>query len=89
MINKLNPIIFAGPALLDTIASFLSFTGLALISASTYQILKMLSMVFVVFLSIIALGKRYNLAQYLALLAITFGLTVVTLTDIYAAEHNN
>ena len=49
----------------------------------------MLSMVFVVFLSIIALGKRYNLAQYLALLAITFGLTVVTLTDIYAAEHHN
>ena len=34
--NKLNPVTFAIPALLDTIGSFAGFTGLMLISPSTY-----------------------------------------------------
>ena len=34
--NKLNPLVFSAPAFLDTIGSFLNFTGLALITASTY-----------------------------------------------------
>jgi len=34
--NKVNPMVFSAPALLDVIGSFLNFTGLALISASTY-----------------------------------------------------
>ena len=84
----MNPLVFAGPALLDTIASFLQFTGLALISASTYQILKMLCMVFTVFLSIVIFRRRYTLGQYLAILAVVCGLTVVTLSDIYVAVHH-
>ena len=51
----------AAPALLDTMGSFLNFTGLALISASTFQIMKMLCMVFVVLLSVTVLRKRYSL----------------------------
>ena len=34
--NKLSPLTFAIPALLDTIGSFAGFTGLMLISPSTY-----------------------------------------------------
>ena len=59
--NKVNPIIFAVPALFDTIGSFAGFTGLMLISPSTYQILKMLCMVFVVILSVTVLRKSYSL----------------------------
>ena len=56
-----------------------------LISASSYQILKMLCMVFVVLLSVIILRRVYNLAQYLALLVVIGGLTIVTLSDVYSA----
>ena len=34
--NKANPCLFLTPSLLDVCGSFLNFTGLALISASTY-----------------------------------------------------
>ena len=34
--NKINPFVFSAPALLDTLGSFLNFTGLMLISASTF-----------------------------------------------------
>lgn len=57
--NKLNPLVFTAPAFLDTIGSFLNFTGLALISASSYQIMKMLCMPFVVLLSITVMRKSY------------------------------
>ena len=82
MKNKVNPIIFSAPALLDTLGSFLNFTGLVLISASTYQIMKMLTMVFVVLLSITVLRKRYSIIQYLAVILVVAGLLLVTLFDI-------
>lgn len=59
--NKMNPFVFSCPALLDTIASFLQSTGLALISASTYQILKTLCMVFTVFLSLVVFRRKYTI----------------------------
>ena len=34
--NKARPMLFLGPAILDTVGSFLNFTALAYISASTY-----------------------------------------------------
>ena len=34
--NKINPLVFSAPAFLDVIGSFLNFTGLTLISASSY-----------------------------------------------------
>ena len=58
--NKANPCLFLAPSILDVCGSFLNFTGLALISASTYQILKMLSLVFVALLSVTLLGRRYS-----------------------------
>ena len=72
--------------MLDTFGSFLNFTGLMLISASSYQILKMLCMVFVVLLSVIVFRRIYSLTQYLALLVVISGLTIVTLSDVFAAS---
>ena len=86
--NKLNPLTFTIPALLDTIGSFAGFTGLMLISPSTYQILKMLCMVFVVMLSVIVFRKNYSYIQYAAVLTVILGLTVVTLADIYKSGNS-
>ena len=58
--NKANPWLFAAPAFLDACGSFLNFTGLALISASSFYMLTMLSMVFTVFLSVVFLRKNYS-----------------------------
>ena len=68
--------------MLDVIGSFLNFTGLALISASTYQILKMLSLVFVTFLSVTLLGRKYGFVQYMAIAVVITGLTIVSLQSI-------
>ena len=76
--HQLNPLIIAAPALLGTIGSFLSFTGLALISASTYQVLKMLCMLFTVLLSVTVLNRRYTFLQYLAIFSVMAGLLIVT-----------
>ena len=53
-----------------------------MISASTYQILKMLCMVFVVFFSVLIFKRRYNFVQTMAVVAVIAGLTVVTLADL-------
>ena len=66
--------------------SFLNFTGLALISASTYQIMKMLSMVFVVLLSVTVLKKKYSFIQYLAVALVMFGLLFISVVDIYGVD---
>ena len=36
VVNKINPLIFTAPAILDTFGSALNFTGLLMIAASTY-----------------------------------------------------
>ena len=72
--------------MLDTVGSFLGFTGLMLISPSTYQILKMLCMVFTVVLSVAVLRKSYSFVQYMAVMTVIGGLTVVTLADIYKSK---
>jgi len=84
--NKANPLIFTAPALLDTLGSFCNFTGLVLISASTFQIMKMLCMVFVVLLSVTVMQKRYTILQYLSLGLVVCGLLFVSLMDIWGAK---
>jgi len=84
--NKMNPLVFSAPAFLDTIGSFLNFTGLALISASSYQIMKMLCMPFVFLLSITVMRKSYLAIQYIAILVVICGLLFVSLQDIWNAD---
>ena len=85
-INKINPLIFTAPAILDSLGSSLNFTGLVMIAASTYQIMRMLCMVFVVIFSVTLFRKTYTMLQYMALLFIMGGLLQVTLFDILEAE---
>lgn len=59
-----------------------------LISPSTYQILKMLCMVFVVALSVLIFSRSYSLTQYFAIATVIGGLTIVTLADIYKSGPN-
>lgn len=80
---------FLAPATLDFFASFLQFTALAFISASSYQILKMLQMPFVVVLSIIFLKRQFSVAQYLSVGTVIMGLAIVTLTDIFGSSNGS
>ena len=67
------------------LGSWLCFTGLALITASTYQILKMFSLIFVVLLSVTLLQKRYNLVQWLSVLIVMGGLLIVSFESLHNA----
>ena len=80
--NKARPTQFMAPAILDVCGSFLNFTGLALISASTYQIMKMLSLVFVAILSMTFLGHRYSFVQWMSVAVVITGLTVVSFASL-------
>ena len=84
--NKASRLLFLGPAILDTCGSFLNFTALAYISASTYQILKMLTMPIIVILSITFLRRKFSKTQYMAVATVIFGLLVTTFSDIYGQE---
>ena len=84
--NKVNPLWFAIPACLDAIDSVLNFSGLMLITASTYQILENLAVVYVVLLSALLLGKRYRWVQIGAVLSVLGGLLFVTHTEMEEAE---
>ena len=59
--NKVSRLTFLVPALCDTFGSFLNFTALAYISASSYQILKMLQMPIVVLLNIGIFRRSFSL----------------------------
>ena len=78
--------IFLIPALLDTLGSFCCFLGLALLAASTFQILKMLCMVFVVLLSVLILRRKFTWVQYLAVAVVIGGLALVSLDSILGAD---
>jgi drug/metabolite transporter (DMT)-like permease len=80
----MRPYLFALPALLDVCGSFLNFTALAFVAASTYQILKMLQLVFVVLLSIAIFKRKYSWGQWLGVLFVIVGLSVVSYVSITA-----
>ena len=80
--NKINPIWFAVPACLDAIDSCLNHMGLMLITASTFQILENLAVVYVVVLSVILLRKRYICVQLAAVISVLGGLLLVTMAEI-------
>lgn len=84
--NDVSVLNFAVPAFLDTIGSFLNFTGLSLINASTYQIMKMSCMIYVVLLSVTIQDRSYQIYQYMALAVVISGFFVVTLADIQLGE---
>lgn len=76
--NEITPVWFIIPASLDFFGSFLNFIGIIYLNASAYQILKTLSMVFVITLSKVFLRKQYSTLQYLSVIAVIVGLVVVS-----------
>ena len=48
--------------------------------------MKMLSMVFVVLLSVTVLKKKYSLIQYLAVALVMFGLLFISFIDVYGVD---
>ena len=80
--NKINPIWFAVPACLDAIDSCLNHMGLMLITASTFQILENLAVVYVVLLSVLLLRKRYIWVQLAAVISVLGGLLLVTVAEV-------
>ena len=80
--NRAHPCLFLTPSMLDVCGSFLNFTGLALITASTFQILKMLSLVVVALLSATVLRHRYSFVQWVAVALVVTGMMIVSLQSI-------
>ncbi len=76
--NEINPIYFAAPASLDFFGSFLNFIGIIYLNASSYQILKTLSMVFCIILSRLFLRKTYSKSQYFSLIIVVLGLAIIS-----------
>ena len=58
--KALSPAYFILPAIMDTLGSFLNWTGVYLISASSYAMLRMFQMVAVVFISVTLLDRFYS-----------------------------
>ena len=84
--NAINPMVFAAPAFLDTLGSFLNFSGLMLMSQSTYYIMRMFCMIFVVLLSMTVLRRKYTMLQYIGIGIVITGLVFITVVD--AANSN-
>jgi len=80
--QEINPCWCMLPACLEVCGSFLSFAGLLVVSASSYQILKMLSMIFVILISILVFRRGYGLQQWIAILQVIIGLCVVCAVSI-------
>lgn len=75
--------VLAAPAILDTLGSFLNFTGLMLMSSGAYHMMRMLCMVFVVLLSINVLRRQYTVAQFVGIGLVIFGLLFVSIMDLH------
>ena len=74
---------------MDTLGSFLNWTGVYLISASSYAMFRMFQMVAVVFISVSLLDRFYSRTQYLALCIVIVGFVIVGLMDVYNSDDND
>uniref|UniRef100_A0A914E0U5 Sugar phosphate transporter domain-containing protein n=1 Tax=Acrobeloides nanus TaxID=290746 RepID=A0A914E0U5_9BILA len=81
-IPKFNPFIFLPPALCDVIATSLSYTGLNLTTASSYQMLRGAVIIFTGLLSVAFLRMRLQGYRWIGMLLVTLGLVIVGVTDI-------
>ncbi|XGW27993.1 hypothetical protein V3C99_008079 [Haemonchus contortus] len=82
-IPRFNPFVFLPAAVCDIIATSVSYVGLTLTSASSYQMLRGALIVCTGLLSIVWLRARIKLFQWSGMILCVAGLAVVGLTDIY------
>lgn len=79
--RKANPWYFSIAAVFDACGTFGTLTGLCILAASSYQMLKVLCLIFIMLLSRSMLGRQYSGAQYVAVVVITCGLALVAMVE--------
>ncbi len=77
-----NPLWFSLPAVMDLVASTLSYMGLVSVDASVMQIIACTILVWVAAFSFVFLKRRYELYQYVGLGAITIGVCIVAMKNV-------
>ncbi|CAF1196681.1 unnamed protein product [Didymodactylos carnosus] len=77
-----NPLIFWVASICDMLSTCLSYIGLNYTTASSFQMLRGSVMIFTALLSIIFLKKKLTLYNWIGLLTVVAGLTVVGVSDI-------
>lgn len=77
---KFEPLIFAIPAMLDLTSTCISYTGLTLTYASSYQMLRSASIIFTAFLTQFVLKNPISLIRWLGVFFIVCGLITVGVT---------
>lgn len=77
-----NPLIFWVASIFDMLSTCLSYFALNLTTASSFQMLRGSVMVFTALFSILFLGKRLKLMQWLGILTVVSGLVVVGVSDL-------
>ncbi|KAK5972144.1 CRT domain-containing protein [Trichostrongylus colubriformis] len=82
-INRFNPFVFLPATVCDIIATSMSYVGLTLTSASSYQMLRGALIVCTGLLSILILRARIKGYQWLGMILCVLGLIVIGITDIY------
>jgi drug/metabolite transporter (DMT)-like permease len=79
---KFEPFLFMIPAMLDLTSTCISYTGLILTYASSYQMLRSASIVFTAFLTQFVLKTSISLIRWLGVIFIVCGLVTVGVTGI-------
>ena len=85
-VKRLSPLVYILPASFDIVGSLLSFAGLGLLHASTFQILRILCLCFVTLLSKVFFKRRFTLRQWLAMVLILAGLIMVSVQSLLQAR---
>lgn len=89
-IGNFNPIIFLPPALLDMMATSTMYVGLNLTYASSFQMLRGAVIIFTGLLSTAFLGRLLKVREWVGMLIVICGLSVVGASDfIFGGNGNN
>jgi len=89
-IGNLNPFIFLPPALLDMMATSTMYVGLNLTYASSFQMLRGAVIIFTGLLSTAFLGRLLRAREWIGMLIVISGLSVVGASDfIFGGNGNN
>ena len=84
--QQFNPFIFSIPAILDATASCISYFGLTMTYAASYQLLRGSSIIFTAILARYFLGRIPSNNQIIGIIIVVAGLVTVGATDLISAN---
>jgi len=87
-VSKFNPFIFLPPALLDMLATSTMYVGLNLTYASSFQMLRGAVIIFTGLLSTAFLGRLLKGREWLGMLTVICGLSIVGATDFIFGDNS-